>query len=175
MVLFEGEALSAPRNTMFKISKMTDYGTLVLSELGADAAAPTSAGDIATRIGLGNATVSKLLKHLTRAGLVNSQRGSSGGYTLARPASEISAAAIIDAIEGPVAITDCAAEQHCDLEAVCGLGTAWQRINRAIRGTLETISLDDLRTGGGIPDALPLRPMTLRRGLPPGATAPRSG
>jgi FeS assembly SUF system regulator len=159
---------------MFKISKMTDYGTLVLSELGADTATPTSAGDLAARIGLGGATVSKLLKGLAQAGLVTSQRGSGGGYSLARPASEISAASIIDAIEGPVAITDCAAEQHCDLEAVCGVGSAWQDINRAIRTALETISLDDLRTGRGIPEALPLQPMAIRRGRPPRAAAAQS-
>ena len=154
---------------MFRISKMTDYGTLVLSELAADTAAPTSAGDIAARIGLGGATVSKLLKGLAQAGLVNSQRGSGGGYTLARPAADISAAEIIDAIEGPVAITDCASDQPCDLEAVCGVGSAWQDINRAIRNALETISLDDLRTGRGIPEVLPLQPMTIRRGQLPRA------
>lgn len=154
---------------MFRISKMTDYGTLVLSELAADTAAPTSAGDIAARIGLGGATVSKLLKGLAQAGLVNSQRGSSGGYTLARPAGDISAAEIIDAIEGPVAITDCAADQPCELEAVCGVGSAWQDINRAIRSALETISLDDLCTGRGIPEVLPLQPMTIRRGQLPRA------
>ncbi|MEO1320261.1 MAG: SUF system Fe-S cluster assembly regulator, partial [Pseudomonadota bacterium] len=133
--------------------------------------APTSAGDIASRIGLGGATVSKLLKRLARAGLVNSQRGSSGGYSLARPATDISAAEIIDAIEGPVAITDCASDQPCDLESVCGLGNAWQEINRAIRSALESISLDDLRTGRGIPAVMPLQPMTIRRGqLPRSAT-----
>ena len=156
---------------MFRISKMTDYGTLVLSQLGTDPSAPTSAGEIAARIGLGGATVSKLLKRLARAGLVDSQRGSNGGYSLARPARSISAAAIIDAIEGPVAITDCAADQHCDLEAVCGVGSAWQDINRAIRSALEAITLDDLRTGRGIPDELPLQPMSIRRGNLPRRTA----
>lgn len=156
---------------MFRISKMTDYGTLVLSQLGSAAEAPTSAGDIASRIGLGGATVSKLLKRLAHAGLVSSQRGSSGGYTLARPASAISAAEIIDAIEGPVAITECASDQPCDLEAVCGVGNAWQDINRAIRAALEGISLDDLRTGRDIPEVMPLQPMTIRRGqLPRSAT-----
>ncbi|MEM7450167.1 MAG: SUF system Fe-S cluster assembly regulator [Pseudomonadota bacterium] len=149
---------------MFRISKMTDYGTLVLSELGAAAEAPTSAGDIASRIGLGGATVSKLLKRLARAGLVKSQRGSNGGYTLARSAADISAAEIIDAIEGPVAITDCASDQPCDLEAVCGLGNAWQEINRAIRAALEGVSLDDLRTGRGLPRTLTIQPMAIRRG-----------
>ena len=160
---------------MFRISKMTDYGTLVLSQLGTNASAPTSAGEIASRIGLGGATVSKLLKRLARAGLVDSQRGSNGGYSLARPAHSISAAAIIDAIEGPVAITDCAAEQHCDLEAVCGVGSAWQDINRAIRSALESITLDDLRTGRGIPAELPLQPMSIRRGNLPPSAAPRAG
>lgn len=179
MVLFQGSwaarANVAPptgrESEMFRISKMTDYGTLVLSELGADAESPTPAGDIAARIGLGGATVSKLLKRLAQAGLVNSQRGSNGGYTLARAASDISAAEIIDAIEGPVAITDCAADQHCDLEAVCGVGSAWQDINRAIRAALEAISLENLRTSRNIPEALPLQPMTIRRGQLPRSAA----
>ncbi len=160
---------------MLRISKMTDYGTLVLSELNHDNEAPTSANQIAVRTGVGAATVSKLLKSLTRAELVRSRRGSAGGYSLARSASDISAAQIIDAIEGPVAITECSsASQSCDLLSVCGVGSAWQKINGAIRTALDSISLDDLKTGRNIPETLPLmpvtlhhRPATVRHTLPP--------
>ena len=87
-------------------------------------------------------------KTLNKAKLVTSIRGSQGGYSLAKKSSTISAAEIIDAFEGPVAITECSASYHsCSLESQCGVGEAWQKINRAIRNTLENISLTDLRSG----------------------------
>ena len=132
---------------MFRISKMTDYGTVVLAQLGDDGSLPTSASDVASRTGLGTATVSKLLKTLGRANLV-------------RPAESISAAEIIDAIEGPLAITECSSDhQQCDIRAVCSVGSAWQSINRAIRSTLVSISLADLKNNRAIPDIIPLTPM----------------
>jgi len=107
-----------------------------------------SASQIASRTGLNLPTVSKLLKTLSKAKLVTSIRGSKGGYSLAKKSSTISAAEIIDAFEGPVAITECSASYHsCSLESQCGVGEAWQKINRAIRNTLENISLTDLRNG----------------------------
>ena len=145
---------------MFRISKMTDYGTLVLAHLAEMGDQPPAASEISGRTGLGAATVSKLLKSLARADLVTSRRGATGGYRLARQPSEISAADIIDAIEGPVAITDCAADGHgCDLEAVCGLGSAWQQINSNIRKALREISLTDLKGERPIPTEMPLLPM----------------
>jgi Rrf2 family protein len=76
---------------------------------------------------------------------VTSVRGSHGGYELARPAHQISAASIIDAIEGPVAITECSGDHSaCDLELVCSTGGSWQRINDAIRRSLDSISLAQL-------------------------------
>lgn len=146
---------------MLRISKMTDYATLILAELRAHDPSLTSATDIARRTGLGSATVSKVLKTLARASLVSAQRGSNGGYALAQSASTISAAAIIDAIEGPVAITECSSsEQSCDLEAICGLGEAWQLINHAIRDALQSITLDDLCAGRNIPQTFPLLPLS---------------
>ena len=103
------------------------------------------ATEVAERTRLGLPTVSKLLKSLHRAGLVNSARGIKGGYELARPASGISAAAIIDAIEGPVAITECSGNHSaCEHELSCSTGSAWQRINGAIRRSLDEISLAQL-------------------------------
>jgi FeS assembly SUF system regulator len=102
---------------------------------------------------VGVATVSKLLKAMNKAGLVTSTRGAQGGYRLTRDASDISAAHIIDALEGPVSITECSSsDRHCDLEAVCSVGGAWQRINVAIRRALDDISLADLsRTNSPLP------------------------
>ena len=101
--------------------------------------------EVAEATGIGVPTVSKLLKSLARAGLVTSTRGANGGYQLSRPAHEISAAAVIDALEGPVSITECSAtDSHCDYESVCNVGNAWQRINVAIRRALEDVNLLDL-------------------------------
>lgn len=138
---------------MLRISKLTDYGTVVLAELVNINEGVASATDVAAATGLGLATVSKLLKALARADLVTSTRGSQGGYRLARDASTISAADVIDALEGPVSITECSAsDSHCDLESVCNVGGAWQRVNIAIRRALDDISLNDLlRSNSPVP------------------------
>jgi FeS assembly SUF system regulator len=130
---------------MLRISKLTDYGTVVLAHLAATPDGLLTASQVAgaTRIAL--PTVSKLLKSFHRAGLVESARGTHGGYRLARPAAQISAAQIIDAIDGPVAITECSGQHSaCDIAADCRTGSAWQRINGAIRGSLAGISLAQL-------------------------------
>jgi len=130
---------------MLRISKLTDYGTVVLACLASPPGRRHTATAVATRTRLGLPTVSKLLKSFHHAGLVTSVRGAHGGYELARPAHEISAASIIDAIEGPVAITECSGDHSaCDLENVCSTGGSWQRINEAIRRSLDGISLAQL-------------------------------
>lgn len=130
---------------MLRISRLTDYGTVVLAHLAGDKAGLVSAAEVATATGIAPPTVSKLLKSLAKSGLVISTRGSHGGYRLARDAQEISAADVIDALEGPVSITECSSsDSHCDFEAWCNVGSAWQRINVAIRRTLDEISLVDL-------------------------------
>lgn len=130
---------------MLRISKLTDYGTVVLAHLAGEAGAVCSAAEVAQATGIGVPTVSKLLKSLARAELVTSTRGANGGYQLASLPDDISAASVIDALEGPVSITECSAsDSHCDYEHVCNVGSAWQRINIAIRRALEDISLSDL-------------------------------
>ena len=131
---------------MLRMSKLTDYGTLVLSQLAAGGEDPSSAVVVAGQTHLALPTVSKLLKALTRSGLVVSTRGSQGGYALARRPEDITAAEIIDALEGPVAITECSANDgSCDLEAYCRVGNAWQRINLSIREALQQVTLADLQ------------------------------
>ena len=130
---------------MLRISRLTDYGTVILAHLASDDAELVSAAEVATATGIALPTVSKLLKALAKAEIVTSTRGSHGGYRLTRDATAISAADVIDTLEGPVAITECSAsDSHCDFEAVCNVGGAWQRINVAIRRALDEISLADL-------------------------------
>ncbi len=150
--------LSAMGLIMLRISKLTDYGTLVLAQLPASGEGLASAGQVAAATHLSQPTVSKLLKALAHAGLVVSERGSHGGYALARPDDEISAAEIIDAIEGPVAITECSsAVSHCRLEPTCQVGSGWQGISLSIRRALTEVSLADLQTRG-----LPMPTLKLR-------------
>ena len=130
---------------MLRIGKLTDYATVILATLAADRSRLQNAGSLAERTHIAAPTVSKLLKQLHRAGLVNSTRGTHGGYQLARNPEDISAATILDALEGPVALTECSsANSHCGIEHTCSVGRAWQRLNVAIRRSLNEISLAQL-------------------------------
>ncbi|MFZ9708873.1 MAG: SUF system Fe-S cluster assembly regulator [Steroidobacteraceae bacterium] len=130
---------------MIRISKLTDYATVILADLARAPEALHSATSVAERTHIAPPTVSKVLKLLQRGGLVRSTRGLHGGYALARPAVDISAAAILDALEGPVAMTDCSAGHgQCDIETTCGVGRAWQRVNLALRRSLHDVSLAQL-------------------------------
>lgn len=146
---------------MLRMSKLTDYGTVVLAHLASGGSRCVSAAEVAEASGIAPPTVSKLLKLLAKAELVQSTRGAHGGYRLARGPQQISAAEVIDALEGPVSITECSKSvSHCDFEPICNVGSAWQRINIAIRRALDDISLADLQRAnspvprfklGGIP------------------------
>ncbi len=130
---------------MLRISKLTDYGTVVLAQLASEPTAVCSAAEVSEVTGIALPTVSKLLKSLARADIVTSTRGASGGYQLSRDPHKISAADVIDALEGPVSITECsAADSHCDYEETCSVGNAWQRVNVAIRHALDEVTLVDL-------------------------------
>jgi FeS assembly SUF system regulator len=154
---------------VLRISKLTDYGTVLLANLAANQSTVCSASDVANATGIALPTASKLLKSLGRAGLVTSTRGSSGGYRLARSPREISAADIIDALEGPVSITECSAiDSQCEHEGVCSVGGAWQRVNISIRRALGDVSLNDLvRSDSPAPQfrfsGLPIHVETKRR------------
>src|SRR5215831_3657951 len=131
---------------MLRISKLTDYGTVILAAL---ATLPENerftASDVAERTKIGLPTVSKLLKSLQRGGLVVSARGSCGGYRLARPATQISAAAILDTLEGKFALTECSGQHsNCGIASTCRVSHAWQHVNLAIRRSLEEMSLAQL-------------------------------
>ncbi|HXQ64870.1 MAG TPA: SUF system Fe-S cluster assembly regulator [Steroidobacteraceae bacterium] len=130
---------------MLRISKLTDYATVILAHLADTGAGLRTAVELAEVSRIGVPTVSKVLQDLQRAGLVASTRGAHGGYALARPASAISAADIIDAVEGPVGLTECSTHPgQCGIESSCRVGHSWQRVNLAIRLALADITLTQL-------------------------------
>jgi FeS assembly SUF system regulator len=152
---------------MLRISRLTDYATVLLAALAEEPQRIKTAAALAAQTHIAPPTVSKLLKELHRAGLVTSMRGLHGGYQLSRAPAQISAAAILDALEGPVALTDCSAGHgNCEIEDSCRVGRVWQRLNLAIRRALYDVSLAQL---AGI-DAPPARLPTLEREMKAAAT-----
>lgn len=130
---------------MLRVSKLTDYATEVMAVLAAAPARVHNAQELAERARLEAPTVSKLLKQLAQAGLVESFRGVNGGYRLARAPVQISIADIVTAMEGPIGMTECSAQAGlCDHETHCGVRVNWQRINDAIAGALAGVSLADM-------------------------------
>lgn len=139
---------------MLRLSKLTDYGTVVLAHMAVQPRTVHTASDLARHTHLAPPTVSKLLKLFAKGGLVHSYRGARGGYKLAREPGEITAVQIIDAVEGPVGITECSVRDGlCRLESVCAIGHNWQRISLGIREALKTISLAEL--AGPMPAGAP--------------------
>ncbi len=129
---------------MIRITREADYGILLMSCLAQADSQSLSAAVLAQQRRLPLPMVSKILKTLARGGLLISQRGVQGGYSLARPAAEISAADIIGALEGPIAITECSRESEddcCSRQAHCEVSGHWPRINHAIHTALQNISL----------------------------------
>jgi FeS assembly SUF system regulator len=130
---------------MLRIGKLTDYATLILATLATDRTRLLTAGTLSERTHIAAPTVAKLLKQMHRTGLVNSMRGTHGGYQLARDPEQISAAAILDALEGPFALTECSAGSgQCGIEHTCSVGRTWQRISVAIRRSLNEVTLAQL-------------------------------
>ncbi len=127
---------------MFKLGKLTDYGTVVMTALAVRPDALRNAHDLADETHVAAPTVSKLLKQLAKNGLVESIRGAHGGYRLARPPSQITVADVVCALEGPIALTQCAVhEGGCSIESHCGVRGNWRLINTAIRQALESVTL----------------------------------
>ena len=131
---------------MIRLSRLTDYGIVLMAHLAeCEPGSIHNAREVSTETGLPLPVVSKILKSLARSGLLLSQRGAKGGYTLVRPADTITVPEMIAVLEGPIALTECT--QHpgaCPQEASCHVREPWQRINQAVRATLASITLADL-------------------------------
>lgn len=131
---------------MLRMSKLADYGTVVMTYMAQQPACVRSAPEIAMAVGLELPTVSKILKSLVRANLLLSQRGTKGGYMLAHEPGAISVADIIDSIEGyPMGLTECSSIPGlCTRETTCHVRTSWQRISQAIHLSLQQVTLEQL-------------------------------
>ncbi len=129
---------------MLRLSRMNDYAVVVLGQMVSHPGRLYSAHEVAEATGLAATTVSQVLKMLASAGLVASVRGAHGGYAAGRPAGEISIAEIVLAVDGPVALTACVDGGDCALEATCLLRGSWDRVNGAVRGALEAVTLADM-------------------------------
>ncbi|MEM7227346.1 MAG: SUF system Fe-S cluster assembly regulator [Planctomycetota bacterium] len=129
-----------------KLSKLTDYGVVLLSFLAASPDKSKSAASLADETGIPGPTVAKLMKMLARSGLVTSTRGIAGGYALANQADQISVACIIGAIEGPIALTACVeeSEDDCSVESTCGVAGNWDSVNAAVKAALQNVKLTDM-------------------------------
>lgn len=142
-----------------RLSSMADYAVVAMCAAARHCGgARASARDIARETGLPQPTVQKLAGLLVRAGLLRSARGAGGGLELARPAAAISLADIVEAVEGPIALTSCleGAKADCALEASCSLRPHWGVVNDALRGALAEVPLARL---AAIPVGPPLAPI----------------
>ncbi len=127
---------------MLRVTKLTDYATVVLTVLAATPDAVLSASELAERAGLETPTVSKLLKPLAQAGLVDGFRGANGGYRLARAADRIGLIEVVEAMEGPLGMTECSIHAgNCGIEDHCGVRANWRRINDVVVEALRGVTL----------------------------------
>ncbi len=130
---------------MLRLSKLSDYGIVILAAMAETQEVSHTAHSLAGRTRVPRPTVSKLLKALSLSDLVRSVRGRNGGYFLSRSPDKISVTEIIEAIEGPMAITECGLDGGtCELEAHCHTRPHWRHINHAIRNALEGVTLQQL-------------------------------
>jgi FeS assembly SUF system regulator len=130
---------------VLRITKQTDYGIVLMTHLAQTGDGQHSAPELADTLRIPLPMVSKILKILTRDGLLASHRGVHGGYSLARPARHITVDQIVGSLEGPIAMTECVEDHHdCARESFCAVRGNWQVINRAIHGALQGITLADM-------------------------------
>ena len=130
---------------MLRVTKLTDYATVVLTVLAARPGEVLSAGELAERAGLEIPTVAKVLKPLAQAGLVEGFRGAGGGYRLAREAGAISLVEVVEAMEGPLGMTECSLHDGaCGIQHSCGVRANWRRINDVVADALRAVTLAEM-------------------------------
>jgi len=156
---------------MLRLNRMTDYAIVVLGQMAQDVGRVRTAAALAESTGVPVPTVSKLLKQMSGAALVNAHRGAKGGYSLDRPAAAVTVTDIIQALEGPIALTACVdgAEDSCEVERCCPMRGNWNRVNQAIRSALDGVTLADMLDPEGM---FPVRtPPAGLQAMPPAGAA----
>src|SRR5579862_6076887 len=130
---------------MLKLTKKADYGLMAMKHL-AEHPGSSSAKDVADAYGIPQEALAKILQKLVKAGLLRSQHGSNGGYTLARDASKISAFEVIRAIDGPLFITSCVTVRgECGQSDRCNIREPLRKVNDSIEAVLKRIKISHMR------------------------------
>lgn len=157
---------------MLRINRETDYGVVILSAMARRPEERFNAARIARAHGLPQPMVSKVMKQLVHAGLLHSYRGAKGGYGLARAPEEIAVAEVIEALEGPIAFTECVEDGtgECDHVDGCTASATWSRISAVVREALGGVTLAEMAKPSEVP--LTLRPREQVMGA--GTTAPET-
>ena len=141
---------------MLRITKITDYGIVLMAQIAMEPSTTMhNTRDLAAATRLPLPMVSKILKTLARGGLLVGQRGTKGGYSLARPAETISISDIIEALEGSFGLTECATHglSECQLEWFCQVRLNWLKVNQIIRNTLDQVPLSEMVPARAVPGA----------------------
>ena len=129
-----------------RLSNLADYAVITMCQAASHCGnGRVSAAELAGESGLPVPTVQRLVSKLTAAGLLRSVRGVGGGLQLGRPAAAITVADIVEAVEGPIALTACVDHGDCDFESGCSMKPHWPIINTKLRSALAEITLDQLR------------------------------
>ncbi len=132
---------------MLKLTKKADYGLIAMKHLADHASLGScSAKDVADSYGIPPEAMAKILQRLAKAGLLRSQHGTNGGYTLARDPARISAFEVIKAIDGPLLITSCVTVRgECDQSERCNIREPLRRVNHSIEEVLRRITISEMK------------------------------
>lgn len=131
---------------MLKITRLADYAVLIICSFDTSKDKIVSSQEIINKTGLQKATVNKVLSILVRKKILEAHRGVNGGYKPFKKLEDISVKDLIEAVEGPVSLTDCIDNnaRNCNLFDVCTTKHKWSVVNSAIRDTLESIKVKDI-------------------------------
>lgn len=134
---------------MIRMSKLADYSFILLIQMTNKDKPVWSASELTSCTTLPAPTVAKLMKLMAKSGIVSAQRGAMGGYRLALPTHKIPIARIIEAVDGPIALTDCVGPGtlDCAVKRLCPMHGGWNKVNKAVRAALEGVVLSDLVEG----------------------------
>lgn len=131
---------------MIRLTNLADYAVVVMAAAAREQGVKLSAARVAELTAIPAPTVAKLMGTLARGGLLTASRGVAGGFTLTREPASISVAEVVEAVDGPIALTSCAGNEttDCAMEGHCAIRGHWPPINRAVRAALAAVSLADL-------------------------------
>lgn len=148
---------------MLKLTKKADYALMAMKHLAERSGQGSlSAKDVADAYGIPPEALAKILQRLAKAGLLNSQHGMNGGYTLSRPAHTISAFEVIQAIDGPLFITSCTTVRgECDQSDRCNIREPLRKVNESIEAVLKRIKISHMREEPEQVEVKPVKPTEL--------------